>query len=77
MFIHLQSRRFVSYSSFPKKPPTGTTLRHRYPIHGLTDFQELYQPNPERAGNHEAGGFVNSAVSCRPFPAQPQSLFPY
>ena len=40
------------------------TLRHHSSIYGFTDFQELYQSNHGMAGNREAGGFVNSAVSC-------------
>ena len=73
-----QNHQLLSYWSFPKTLPTGKPLdRYCSPIHGLTDFQELYQSNPERASNREAGGFVNSTVSCWPFPAQPQSLFPY
>ena len=40
----------------------GMTGRHCFPIHGFTDFQELYQSNHGTAGNPEAGGFVNSAV---------------
>ena len=43
--------------------PAGTTLRHCSPNHGFMDFQELYQSNHGTAGNHEAGGFVNSAVT--------------
>ena len=31
-------------------------------IHGLRDFQELYQSNDGTAGNREDGSFVNSAV---------------
>ena len=31
-------------------------------IHSFTDFQELHQSNHGMAGNHEAGGFVNSTV---------------
>ena len=31
-------------------------------IHGLLEFQELYQAKYGTAGNCEAGGFVNSVV---------------
>ena len=43
----------------------GMTGRHCFPIHGFTDFQELYQSNHGAAGDCEAGSFVNSAVSRR------------
>ena len=45
--------------------PAGMTLRHHSPIHGFTDFQELYQSNHGTAGNHEAGSFVNSTVTVQ------------
>ena len=32
---------------------------------------ELYQSNHGTAGNREAGGFVNSAVSYKTFPKKP------
>ena len=40
----------------------GMTLTDCSPIHGIRDFQELYQSNHGTAGNREVGGFVNSAV---------------
>ena len=43
--------------------PAGTTLRHCSTIHGFTDFEELSQSNHGTAGNCEAGGSVNHAVS--------------
>ena len=39
------------------------TLRHRSPIHSLTDFPELYQSNYGTAGKCEAGSFVNTDVN--------------
>ena len=37
-------------------------FRDHSPIHGFTDFQELYQSNHGMVGYREAGGFVNSAA---------------
>ena len=62
-----QSRRLLSYQPFPaewlKMPLVGTTHIHHSPSQGFTDFQELYQSDYRTAGNHEAGGIVNTAVS--------------
>ena len=51
------------------KPPAGgrNDVRDRSPIHGFQGFSGIV---PGKAGNGSAGGFVNSAVSYWPFPAE-------
>ena len=51
------------------KPPAGgrNDVRDRSPIHGFQGFSGIV---PGKAGNGSADGFVNSAVSYWPFPAE-------